>query len=156
MLIKLFTVSKKDDYRQVLKRRQTIALAAVALGLVTMVTPPILLFLLPNLSDHAMGYYSGGGAAIISMGLFAFFSTRRTLRDEKRLRAEQIKETDERTQEVKRRAASLTILLSLLGLYLGLLVAVLMNPTVYLTLLGVFAVFLVLFLGSLAYYGKKL
>ena len=40
MLIKLFTVSKKDDYRQVLKRRQTIALAAVALGLVTMVTPP--------------------------------------------------------------------------------------------------------------------
>lgn len=156
MLIKLFTVSAKDDYREVLKRRSTLALAAAALGLATMVTPALLLLLLPGLDSHAMGYYSGGGAAIFGMGLFAFFSIRRTLRDEKRLRSEQIKETDERTQEINRRAASLTILLSILGLYIGLLVAVLVNHTVYLTLIGVLAVFILIFLGSILYYRKKL
>lgn len=156
MLIKLFTISEKDNYREVLRHRSAIALAAAALGLATMVTPALLLHFLPDLNAHAMGYYSGGGASIFGMGLFAFFGIRRTLRDEKRLRSEQIKETDERSREIKRRAASLTILLSILCLYIGLLVAVLVNHTVYLTLIGVLAAFILIFLGSLLYYGKKL
>ncbi len=156
MLIKLFSVSPKEDYRKVLTRRRTVAVIAAVLGLATLVAPILLLLLMPGLNDHAMGYYSGGGAAILAMGIFVYFSIGRTLRDEKRMRSEQIKETDEREQEINRRAATLTILLSLLGLYVALLVAVLINRTVYFTLLGVLAVFIAIYFGNLLYYRRKL
>ena len=156
MLMKLFSVSTKDDYRAVLEGRRKIAIGAALLGLVTMLVPVALLFFMPDLDDHALGYFSGGGAAFLCLGLFVTIGIGRTLRDEKRLRSEHIKETDERTQEISRRAASLTILLTMLGLYLALLVAVVVNRTVYYTLLGVLASFLVLFFGALLYYGRKL
>lgn len=156
MLIKLFSVSPKEDYRKVLEGRRTLAIIAAVVGIVTMVSPILLILLLPGLDDHAMGYYSGSGAAILAIGIFAFCGTCRTLRDEKRLRSEQIKETDEREQEIARRAASVTIVVSLLGLYVALLVAVLVNRTVYLTLLGVLVVFILISLGNHLYYRKKL
>lgn len=156
MLMKLFSVSPGDDYRAVLEGRRKIAVGGAALGLITMLTPAALHLFMPDLDDHALGYYSGGGAAIFFMGLFVTIGIGRTLKNEKRLRSEHIKETDERTHEISRRAASLTILLTMLGLYLALLVAVVANRTVYYTLLGVLAAFLLLFFGALLYYRRKL
>lgn len=156
MLIKLLSVSPKDDYRKVLKRRSTISIIFAAVGIVTMVAPFLLMSLMPDLDDYTMGYYSGSGGAILAIGIFSYFSTRRTLRDEKRMRSEQIKETDERAQEISRRAAVNTIIITMLALYLSLLVAILVNPTVYFTLLAVLAIFIAIYLVCFCVYRKML
>lgn len=157
MLIKLLSVSPKDDYRKVLKRRSTISIIFAAVGIVTtMVAPFLLMSLMPDIDDYAMGYYSGSGGAILAIGIFSYFSTRRTLRDEKRMRSEQIKETDERAQEISRRAAVNTIIITMLALYLSLLVAILVNPTVYFTLLAVLAIFIAIYLVCFCVYRKML
>ena len=78
------------------------------------------------------------------------------MKDPKKLRASEIKETDERRHEVTRRAVSLTALVLIVLIYVAMMVSIAVNFTVFLTLIAAAAVFFAVFLSSVAYYSHKL
>ena len=89
-------------------------------------------------------------------GVAGLAGTRRTMKDPKKLRASEIKETDERRHEVTRRAVSLTALVLIVLIYVAMMVSIAVNFTVFLTLIAAAAVFFAVFLSSVAYYNHKL
>lgn len=154
MLLRLFTAAGDgEEYRRVLKRRCILFGVLIALGLATIAGA---YFLGNSLPDFVRGFYPGVGTGAGLCGAAGLFGTRRTLRDEKKLRAEQIKETDERGKEVTLRSASTTVLILIAVAYVALMVAVAVDLTVFFTLLGTILLFFAIFLSAHVYYNKKL
>lgn len=156
MLMHLFSMSNYEEYRKSLKGRRILFLLATFMGVAAIAISTMAMLTDPNANGLAMGFITGNGTAFTAIGLMGIWSTRRTLRDEKRLRASFIGETDERKQEISRRASSLTTLVSLFVLYAALLVSALLDRTVFNTLSVVFYVYIIIFFGCLFYFNKKL
>lgn len=154
MLIKLFFAGR-DDYRKVLRRRCALFILLIVLGLGTLAASFVLAWLDVALPSFAWGFYGGVGTGVAGFSIVGLVGTRRLMRDEKKMRAEEIKETDERAKEVTLRAASATVLVLIVLTYVALMVAVVVNQTVFFTLMAAAAVFFVVFLSATAYYKKK-
>lgn len=155
MLIRLFSAGH-GDYAAVLRRRCALFGALILLGLATLAASIILGRLGLLEQDFPRGFYAGVGTGVAGFSVVGLCSTRRLMRDKARMRAEEIKETDERVREVALRAASATALLLIIAVYVALMVAVVVNRTVFFTLLAVVAVFFTVFLSCRAFYDKKL
>lgn len=153
MLLRLFSVRDGEDYRRILNRRCILFAGFLVLGLATVAGAYVFGATLP---DFVNGFYSGVGTGVAIASALALFSTRRTLRDEKKLRAAQIKETDERGKEISLRAASATALILIVAAYVALMIAAAVNLTVFYTLLGTISLFFAVFLAAHAYFNKKL
>lgn len=154
MLLRLFTAAEDGEaYKRVLKRRCILFEVLIVLGLATIAGA---FFFGETLPDFVRGFYPGVGTGVALSCAFGLFGTKRTLKDEKKLRAELIKETDERGKEVTLRAASTTSLLLIVAAYVALMVAVAVDLTVFFTLLGTILLFFIIFLSTHAYYNKKL
>ena len=108
------------------------------------------------LPSFVLGFYGGVGLGVAGFSVVGLIGTRRLLRDEKKMRAEEIKETDERGREVTLRAASATVLILMVLAYVALMIAVAVSQAVFFTLLAAIAAFFVVFLSATAYYNKKL
>ena len=78
------------------------------------------------------------------------------MKDPKKLRASEIKETDERGREVTRRAITFTALVLIVLIYVAMMVSIAVNFAVFLTLIATAAVFFTVFLAATAYYNHKL
>lgn len=155
MLIKLFSAGH-GDYRRVLKRRAILFALLAVLGACTLGASFVLAWLDAPLPSFVLGFYGGVGLGMAGSCILGFIGTRRLLKDEKKLRAEEIKETDERGKEVTLRAASATALILIILAYVALMITVAVNRTVFFTLMAAIAAFFVVFFSAMAYYNKKL
>ena len=155
MLIKLFSAGH-GDYRRVLKRRCALFGFLIFLGACTLGASFVLMLLEVAVPSFVLGLYGGVGLGVAGFSVVGLVGTRKLMKDEKKMRAEEIKETDERGREVSLRAASITALILIILAYVALMVAVAVNQTVFFTLLAAIAAFFVVFLSATAYYNKKL
>ena len=155
MLIKLFSAGH-GDYKKVLQRRSILFILLAVLGGCTMGASFVLAWLDVALPSFVLGFYGGVGLGVAGFSVMGLIVTRRLLRDEKKMRAEEIKETDERGREVTLRAASATVLILMVLAYVALMIAVAVSQAVFFTLLAAIAAFFVVFLSATAYYNKKL
>lgn len=155
MLLKLFS-DGGGDHKETLRRRSHILLAVCAVGLLTLAASLVLGHLGVLTEDHARGFYAGAGSGLAAVALAGYCSTRRTMKDEKRMRAGRIKENDERSKYVQLQAFSLTAFWFLAAAYAALMVSVLIDRTVFLTLLAVIAVFFAAWGLCWVYCNKKL
>lgn len=155
MLIRLFSAGY-GDYQKILRRRCILFGLLIALGTVTFSASLVLAWLDLALPPFVLGFYGGVGIGVAGFSVVGLISTRRLMKSEKRRRAAEIKETDERGKEVSLRAASATALILLFVGYVALMVAVAVNQTVFYTLLASIIVFFVVYLSATAYYNKKL
>ena len=155
MILRLFSAGH-GDYMAVLRRRCWLFGLCIVLGLAAACVGFVLVSIGAPLPDMAMGFYSGFGTGVAICGVAGLAGTRRTMKDPKKLRASEIKETDERRHEVTRRAVSLTALVLIVLIYVAMMVSIAVNFTVFLTLIAAAAVFFAVFLSSVAYYSHKL
>lgn len=158
MQLRLFSAREGDDYKQVLKGRCFLFTIFIVLGFATL---GVSLFLaifdvLGDSLSYAIGFYAGVGSGVAVACLVGLISTRKLMKNEQKMRTEFIKEIDEREKEVTLRAASFTALVLIAVAYVAMMVTVVLNRTVFYTLLAVAVVFFVVFLSSRAYYAKKL
>lgn len=158
MQLRLFSAREGDDYRQVLKGRCFLFTVFIVLGLATLgVSLFLAIFdILGDSLSYAIGFYAGVGSGVAIACLVGLIGTRKLIKNEQKMRTEFIKETDEREKEVTLRAASFTALVLIAVAYVAMMVSVVLNRTVFNTLLAVAVVFFVVFLSSRAYYAKKL
>ena len=155
MLLRLFSAGH-GDYLAVLRRRCWLFGLCIVLGLAAACAGFVLAAVGAPLPDRAMGFYAGFGTGVAICGVAGLSGTRRTMKDPKRLRASEIKETDERGHEVTRRAISLTALVLIVLIYIAMMVSIAVNFAVFLTLIATAAVFFAVFLSSVAYYNHRL
>lgn len=155
MLLRLFSAGY-GDYMAVLRRRCWLFGLCIVLGLAAACAGFVMAAAGAPLPERAMGFYAGFGTGVAACGAVGLIGTRRTMKDPKRLRASEIKETDERGHEVTRRAVALTSLVLIVLIYVAMMVSIAVNFTVFLTLIAAAAVFFVVFLSSMAYYNRKL
>ncbi|SCJ51828.1 Uncharacterised protein [uncultured Flavonifractor sp.] len=155
MILRLFSAGH-GDYLAVLRRRCWLFILCIVLGLAAACAGFVLAFLDVPLPDMAMGFYGGFGTGIAICGVAGLIGTRRTMKDPKKLRASEIKETDERCHEVTRRAVAFTSLVLIVLLYVAMMVSIVVNFAVFLTLIATAGVFFAVFLASTAYYNHKL
>lgn len=155
MLMKLFS-DGNGDYKKLLRKRSWVLLGMFAVGVLTVAASTVLGLVGILRDHHAQGFYAGAGSGLAAVTLVGYFSTRRTMRDEKRMRTDQIKENDERSKYVQLQAFSLTAFWFLTTAYAALMVTVLINRTVFFTLLTVISVFFILWGLCWVYYNQKL
>lgn len=144
------------DFRQVLRRRCVLYALAAAAGLITLAAALVLSALGVLDGGFLSGFYSGLGGGALAAGLYNLMDARRMLRDPARLRAAEVKETDERNREVSLRALSATAWILLVVFYAVLLVSVFFSRVVFWTVFCLGVCFFVTMGLAWLYYNRKL
>lgn len=155
MFIRLIAAGS-GDFKQVLRRRCVLYAFMAAAGLLTLALSLAGTALGLLEEDFLSGFYAGIGGGLLAGGLYALIDTRRTLKNPAKLRAAEVKETDERNKEVSLRALSATAWILLVALYMVLLVSVFFSRVVFWTVFCLGAVFFVTLALTWLYYNRKL
>ena len=106
--------------------------------------------------DFCMGMYTGIGTALLVIAVLQFIRSWQMLRDDKKLRAAYIRDTDERRREISSRAVYAAGMTMVVALYVALLAAGLFWPEVFWFCYAMVMGFVVLILGFHFYYEHKL
>ena len=155
MLIRLI-MAGNGDYKLVLRRRRALLGIVAAVGLLTLALSLALTALDVLDGGFLSGFYSGIGGGLLAAGISGAVSIGRLLKDPERLRAAEVKETDERNQAVALRALSATAWLLLAVLYVVLMVSVFFSQTVFWTVFCLGACFYVILGLTWLHYNRKL
>ena len=155
MFIRLI-VAGSGDFKQVLRRRCILYGIMAAAGLLTLAVSLAGTALGLLEEDFLSGFYAGIGGGLLAGGLYALINTRRTLKNPARLRAAEVKETDERNREVSLRALSATAWILLVVFYAVLLVSVFFSRVVFWTVFCLGVCFFVTMGLAWLYYNRKL
>lgn len=148
-----------EQYRKLIKRR-AVGGFSLAAGIMLLFILAKVLGLLPAASgenaDHLLGYQYGALAglevSIIARTLWSLL----LLRNGAKLEKQRISEGDERNREIGLQSGKATVSLSLIILVIALLISASYSFVVTTVLTVVTIVYIVIYLGSIIYYSKKL
>ena len=94
------------EFQKKLKTRFYVAVSYIVLGLLLILTDAV--------SNSGNYYFCSFGLTLVIMGILRIFQYRRITRDDKTVRKQELKETDERTCMISERARSWAFSFSLL------------------------------------------
>lgn len=163
MILKFFlneTPASLAEYRA-LQAKQTLAARILAVvGLATLVLgyfgTPLLLPQGGSRADFLQGFYSGAGCGIVVAAAVWRCRLKKLLGDEAALKRAFVRDTDERSQAVNRRAMVMAGLVLVICLYAAVLVAGLVYPPLFWFCVAGNALYFVLFLAFHAYYNRRM
>ena len=98
------------------------------------------------------GFFVGG----ITVLIMNIIRMRKAVKDDAAMKQWYVRNTDERTIAVQQKAGNFTSLFTLFVLCIATIAASYINNTVYWTLGAAMGVYLVIYLGSLVYFNKKM
>ena len=97
-----------EEYRRKLESRQKLSWATLIMGIAAVIAGIIMLRVMPD--SYRTGFLSGldcgVGVSVIVVDLISLIKVRKILKDNTLLHRERIKESDERKNEIARRAAA--------------------------------------------------
>ena len=159
MLMKMIATGAGTDeeYRKKLIGRIRLADLGIFLGLAATFEGAFMDKVLPE--THQTSFlscvYLGAGTAVaLACGFYAV-KMRRLLQDEKRLRSERIKESDERNKEIGKKATTAAMLINVYVIGAALLVAGFFSMEVFWTLWAVIVGQFLILMGARTYFEKQ-
>lgn len=154
MLAKLL-FSDGGDFERSLRRRQGVALALLAVGLVGLVC---YFLLVPDsaLPDFAQGFYLGAASGISAGAVILLCRTRYLLTHPAARKKARIKETDERERTIVHSAFEWAGILTFFAVAAALFVALPLSRAAFQALFGVLVLYALAFAGANLYFSKKL
>lgn len=146
-----------EEYRRKLESRQKLSWVTLMMGIAAVIAGIIMLRVMPDQHRTAFlsGVYCGVGAGVIIADLVSLFKVRKILKDEVLLHRERIKESDERKNEIGRRAAARAATVFIFILFAALIVSGFFSMAVFWTLWGSLIIYFFIFMGFRTYYTKK-
>ena len=156
--MKFFTCAKNnEEYRVIVKRRIKLSFLLDILGVFTIALSLAAKFWwkLP-LSEHMLGFYNGAGFGMIVAGIFFYIKNRRLLSNQDRLKADRLSRTDERLQEISRKAYLSAGTIVLIGAYIAIFVGGLFYPALTHIFGITIAVFCAIYTIAYYYYNHKM
>lgn len=147
-----------EEYRAVLKKRQTVYMLLILAGLATVGLALFLNFYAKiHFEAYQLGFLLGLGTGLILGSVIGMMRIRRRMADEEKLKKFRLKETDEREMEIDSRALRATAKTLLAVLYVVLIAAGVFNrQELEHVCLGLVALFLFSYAVYRKYYGTKI
>ena len=99
-----------------------------------------------------IGFFAGGVTVLI----MNILRMKKALRDERAFKDWYVRNTDERAISIQLKAANFTSLLTIFLLGIGTIVTSYINNVVYATVGVALGVYMVIYLGALVYFNKKM
>ena len=151
-------VHTDEEYRKVLIRRRRFFIGMLILGIITVLVATCAEFLAwdTSLSSHTLGFYCGVGTGLSFGAVVLLLRLRKTMMTQDALRAARIRDTDERTQEIGRRALAAAGYALLIAVYLFCFIGGLFYPELLVVLGCLVSVFLVTYIISFFIYNKSM
>ena len=149
-------VHTDEDYLRVLRRQQRFYCGMLIVGIITMTIACLAEVFQWNtaLTSYQYGFYSGAGGGLIGGAVVFLLRIRRTMKNPEKLRKARVAASDERTQEISRRALAAAGYVLLLALYLTCMIGGLFFPEFLIILAGLACVFLLTYVISFFIYNK--
>lgn len=145
-----------EEYRIVLKKRRKRMLIPLIAGLLTVVLGILYIWKCGFEDSYSLGFVFGFGTGLALGALIAMLKISRTLRDEEKLKAARLRETDERELEVDNQALRLTAKIMLMVLYVLLIIGGLFLPEIMTVCCLLIGVFLLSYEIAKKYYAKRM
>ena len=156
MMTKLFCNSNRD-YKTTLRRRMWMLVGCGLVGILMLV---LSLYAFPKDMGHAQefvrGFYSGCGTGLIAIAVIFLIRTGWLLKHDKARRTAQIKETDERQQQINMHTFSTASMICFWVNVVALVISAPLNFTVFVTLLVEFWVSVIVGLVTNLVYQRRL
>lgn len=153
MLVKMLFCG--DNYQKSLKQRRACSVAVLCVGLIGFVC---YFLLVPGsaLSDFAQGFYLGAAGGITAGALILLIRTQYLLTHPNAQRRAKIKETDEREVHITQTAFRLAGMVTFFVTAAALFVLLPLSVEAYYALLGVLALYALVFLAVNLWLSKRL
>ncbi|GAA0803427.1 hypothetical protein DWX43_22975 [Clostridium sp. AF19-22AC] len=159
MIVKTLLKGAKTDeeYRNKLKSRCKADILLCFAGAAAIIAALFAMMRMETMhAGFVCGLFSGTGAVIIVMGIKEYIKAKKLLRDEKRLRAERLKESDERNSLIMQKTMYLTGYIMLGLCYVTMLISVFFNMMVFWCIWAVTILYCLLLAVIKKYYEKNL
>lgn len=150
-------VTTEEGFRKVTKRRLAVSVVLVLAG--------ILIFVINEYTRRAgitkvpefyQGMFSGMGAGLVGAGLAQVIRFYRLLKDDAKLKAARISETDERLNAINDKALKAALAVMIFAMYVILIVGIFVDMQVTTVMSGLIILFLFAFLIANAIYSKRM
>ena len=151
------TARNNEEYKKVVKRRMCVMGLIAVLGIACAATAYLAFHNgVSAISDHTLGVYTGAGSGMAAAGLFFLVRDFFLLKNEAKLKAQRLENSDERLQSVRDHALKPALFALLAVLYAGCLIGSIFYPMLIYVLLITVWVFLIVFFIAYRYYDRKM
>lgn len=150
-------VNSNDEYREVLLARRVMWFVILIMGALTVAFALVITLLeLTPIPDYMKGFYVGFGTAVSCVSIMILLKIKKVLNDEKLMKAERLKNYDERNISIYQKAIAASTFATGIICYAIMLVVGAFNPLVTKILCASVMLYLLLFLCCYHYYEKKM
>lgn len=151
------TPKTNEEYKNVIKKRMKIAVGLMVIGVITFLTSILGEFYLKTpVSDKVLGIYTGLGSSLFAIGLVLWIKNKKILNNEEKLRESRLNNTDERNQEIARKALNIAAYVMVAFLYVIGLIGGIFYPILFDVLSFIVCIFLLTYVVAYKYYNKKM
>ena len=151
------TAKTNEEYRNVIKNRMKIMVGFMVIGIITALAGLLGEFYFKTpVSDKVLGVYTGLGSSLFSAGLVLWIKNKILLNNEEKLRKSRLSNTDERNQEIARKALNIAAYVMLASLYVIGLIGGIFYPILFNVLSFIVCIFLLTYIVAYKYYNKKM
>lgn len=129
-------LNQEQRFEKKLKMRILLSFILLLLGILSISVILIAKYGLEvTMNDYMIGFYTGTGGGLVGAGIITIIKNIRWLKDEKKRRAVQLEEYDERNEYLRLRTMSISAYCMIFLLYGGTVITGMLNETVSKTLL---------------------
>lgn len=151
------TARNNEEYKKVVKTRMlTMAIVALVGIAAAVIAYAAYHSGVSAISDHALGIYSGVGSGMACAGFFFLIRDFFLLKNEAKLKAQRLNDTDERLTQIRDKALKPAIFALLFTLYAVCLIGSIFYPVLVYVLLASVWIFLIVFLIAQRIYERKM
>ncbi|MBQ6169446.1 MAG: hypothetical protein IJK30_05775 [Ruminococcus sp.] len=141
-----------EEFRKKLRTKIVLCRILAASLLIAMIVLQVLVHRGVLSGETNMGFFVGG----ITVLIMNIMRMKKAVKDDAALKQWYVRNTDERTIAVQQKAGNFTSLFTIFLLGIAAVAASYINETVYWTLGAALGVYLLVYLGALVYYNKKM
>ncbi|AWK50758.1 hypothetical protein DIC82_06910 [Clostridium beijerinckii] len=151
------TQKTNEEYKNVIKKRIKVMVGLMVIGVITFFASILIeLYFKTQVSDKILGLYTSLGSSLFAAGLILWIKNKRILNNEEKLRQSRLNNTDERNQEIARKALNIAAYVMLASLYVIGLIGGIFYPILFKVLSFIVYIFLLTYVVAYKYYNKKM
>ncbi len=147
--------SNNEAYKKIIRQRMRIMLLLFILGSITLAVSLLAKNLwLVKIDDRMLGVYTGAGAGLSIVAIVIWIRNKLILSDENKIKNDRLSNTDERLQEISRKAFRAATAILLISLYAAGLIGGLFYPILVKVLFILISIFLFVYVLSYKIYER--
>lgn len=151
------TARTNEEYRKIVKLRMKLMIGMAVIGILTAALGFSGEFYWhASISDKMLGFYSGFGTSLFAAGIILYIKNRLLLKNDEKLKASRLSNTDERIREISNKAFRTATYIMLVVLYGVMLIGGLFYPILIEFLAIIICSFVVTYFIAYKHYNAKM